>query len=112
MKTAGLPSGVDTTPTVTERSSGAEDINLAKPLNTDRASDHGNRILPARTLETGCKRISMERTTPKLPPPPRNPQNRSAFSEELALTRRPSARITSAAIRLSSARPNRVVKGP
>jgi len=44
-------------------------------------------------------------TTPKLPPPPRSPQKSSGFSSPLALTIRPSAVTTSAAIRLSQARP-------
>ena len=42
---------------------------------------------------------------PKLPPPPRRPQSRSAFSVSLAWTSRPSAVTTSAATRLSHARP-------
>ncbi len=44
-------------------------------------------------------------TTPKLPPPPRIPQNSSAFSESLARTVSPDAVTTSAAIRLSMVRP-------
>src|SRR5947209_4734583 len=42
---------------------------------------------------------------PKLPPPPRRPQSRSAFSLSLACTRQPSAVTTSAPTRLSQARP-------
>ena len=42
---------------------------------------------------------------PKLPPPPRSPQSRSAFSDSLAWTSRPSAVTTSAPTRLSQARP-------
>ena len=42
---------------------------------------------------------------PKLPPPPRSAQNRSACSFSLAVTRRPSASTTSASIRLSMLRP-------
>ena len=45
-------------------------------------------------------------TIPKLPPPPRSPHSRSAFSVSLARTSRPSAVTTSAATRLSQARPN------
>ena len=44
-------------------------------------------------------------TIPKLPPPPRSPQSRSAFSVSLAWTSRPSAVTTSAPTRLSQARP-------
>ena len=44
-------------------------------------------------------------TTPKLPPPPRSPQKRSAFSSALARTVCPSAVTTSAASRLSQVRP-------
>src|SRR5882724_10965813 len=44
-------------------------------------------------------------TMPKLPPPPRSAQSRSGFSLSLAWIRRPSAATTSAAMRLSQARP-------
>ena len=44
-------------------------------------------------------------TTPKLPPPPRSAQNRSAFSFSLAVRTRPSAVTTSAERRLSIDRP-------
>ena len=43
---------------------------------------------------------------PKLPPPPRSPQKRSAFSVSDATTLRPSAVTTSASIRLSQVNPN------
>jgi hypothetical protein len=43
---------------------------------------------------------------PKFPPPPRIPQNRSAFSDAFAVTNRPSAVTTSAAMTLSIANPN------
>src|SRR5690606_24802929 len=46
-----------------------------------------------------------EVTTPKLPPPPRDAQNRSAFSYASARTSRPSAVTTSALSTLSAARP-------
>ena len=49
---------------------------------------------------------------PKLPPPPRSPQNRSAFSASFAWTRQPSAVTTSAATRLSHARPCRRINQP
>src|SRR5687768_9442284 len=42
---------------------------------------------------------------PKLPPPPRSPQNRSALSVALAVRRRPSAVTTSAESRLSQVKP-------
>ena len=45
-------------------------------------------------------------TTPKLPPPPRSPQNSSGFSSADVLTTRPSAVTTSAPIRLSQVKPS------
>ena len=48
-----------------------------------------------------------EVTTPKLPPPPRSAQNRSACELSLAVTNEPSARTTSAESRLSTVSPNR-----
>ena len=54
---------------------------------------------------TGCRRNSNSVTTPKLPPPPRRPQNRSGFSSALARTTLPSAVTTSAESRLSHVTP-------
>jgi TPP-dependent trihydroxycyclohexane-1,2-dione (THcHDO) dehydratase len=64
-------------------------------------------VEPVRTVYTGCRRISMVVTPPKLPPPPRKAPKRSGFSEELALRWRPSARTNSTERRLSRAGPNR-----
>src|SRR3989304_2311075 len=55
---------------------------------------------------SGCRRYSNRVTMPKLPPPPRRPQNRSAFSSSLAWTTSPSARTTSAPIMLSTVYPS------
>ena len=61
---------------------------------------------PAKTSgPSGCSASSSAHTTPKLPPPPRSAQNRSACSMADARTSRPSAVTTSAATRLSQARP-------
>src|ERR671930_564949 len=61
---------------------------------------------PARTIgPSSCRRNSNSVTIPKLPPPPRMPQNRSSFSRSLARTTLPSARTTSAESRLSHVRP-------
>ena len=68
-----------------------------------RACRPGRRPAPPMTIgPTACSRYSNEVTTPKLPPPPRRPQNSSAFSSSLACTSRPSAVTTSAPIRLSA----------
>ena len=56
---------------------------------------------PSRSGRPGAARNSNSVTTPKLPPPPRSPQNRSAFSSALARTTLPSAVTTSAESRLS-----------
>ena len=60
---------------------------------------------PLVTGPTGCSRYSNHETTPKFPPPPRSPQNRSRSSSALARTTSPAAVTTSAAIRLSAASP-------
>ena len=44
--------------------------------------------------------------TPKLPPPPLSPQNRSAFSSSLAVTTSPEAVTSSAEMMLSQAKPS------
>ena len=49
-------------------------------------------------------------TTPKLPPPPRSPQNRSGFSSSLARTSRASAVTTSIPTTLSDVQPQRRVR--
>ena len=54
---------------------------------------------------TSCRLYSSEAAIPKLPPPPRIAQKRSAFSSALARTTRPSAMTISAERRLSSASP-------
>ena len=54
---------------------------------------------------TGCRWNSKLDTTPKFPPPPRKPHSSSGSSEPLARTIDPSAVTTSAADRLSAARP-------
>src|SRR5664280_3548374 len=61
--------------------------------------------MPPTTGPTGCSQYFREVTTPRLPPPPRNAQKRSAFCSALAVQNVPSAVITSAEIRLSQARP-------
>ena len=62
--------------------------------------------MPPRMIgPTGCSRYSNSVTMPKLPPPPRSPQNSSGFSCSLAVTKRPSAVTRSAESRLSQVRP-------
>src|SRR5215218_10345093 len=62
--------------------------------------------MPASTSgPTGCRVSSSAVTTPKLPPPPRSAHSSSGFSVADARTRRPSAVTSSAASRLSQARP-------
>ena len=61
---------------------------------------------------SGLSRNSNSVTIPKLPPPPRTPQNRSAFSCSLARTNSPSAVIRSTESRLSMVSPNRRIVNP
>src|SRR5213594_917941 len=60
---------------------------------------------PPRIAPTGCSRNWNDVATPKFPPPPRTPQNRSGFSCSLACATRPSAVTRSTPRRLSQARP-------
>ncbi len=61
---------------------------------------------------TGWSLNSNDVTTPKFPPPPRSAQNRSGSVSALAVTNRPSARTTSAEIRLSQESPYFRVRWP
>ena len=73
----------------------------------------GHIVGPAITVEpTGWVRNSNSVTTPKFPPPPRSAQNSSGFSSALACTFVPSARTTSAPMRLSTVRPKRRERWP
>ena len=61
---------------------------------TSSVCSSGHSVGPPTTSETGCAWKVNSVTTPKLPPPPRSAQNRSAFSSALAVTRCPSASTT------------------
>ena len=65
----------------------------------------GQSVGPAWTIFTGWSRNRKDVTTPKLPPPPRMAQKRSAFSFALARVVLPSANTISASSRLSMERP-------
>ena len=67
---------------------------------------------PARKRPTGCRRNVNSTTTPKLPPPPRSAQKRSAFSPSDASTTCPSEVTTVAASRLSSVSPYAPIRWP
>src|SRR5690606_16790150 len=70
------------------------------------AASPGQSRRPAVTIgPTGWSRNTNDVATPKLPPPPCNPQNSSGFSSSLAVTWRPSAVTRSTDTRLSQARP-------
>ena len=59
------------------------------------ASSAGHATSPARMVgPSGCSSNVKSVTTPKLPPPPRRPQNRSGFSAWEARTMEPSAVTT------------------
>ena len=93
-------------------SSGASRMKSRYQRMISRARDSGHSVGPATTVSTGCAWNSKAVTTPKLPPPPRSAQKRSGCSSSLARTSVPSARTTSAAIRLSMVRPKRRVRWP
>ena len=77
-----------------------------KNVSTSSARDSGCATTPpVMTGPTGWRLYSSDAAIPKLPPPPRIAQKRSAFSSALARTTRPSAVTRSAARKLSSARP-------
>ena len=89
-----------------DTSSGAASAQSRQRRRTSGARSIGNTVSPACTIgPSGCRRNSNSVTMPKLPPPPRMPQNRSACSRSVARTTLPSARTTSAEMRLSQARP-------
>ena len=61
---------------------------------------------------TGCRRYSRDAAIPKLPPPPRTAQNRSAFSSSLTRRTRPSAVTSCTDVRLSRASPYLPISHP
>jgi hypothetical protein len=64
-------------------SRGASAMKSPKKRNASAAFSSGYNTGPAYTVLTGCSRNSSDVITPKLPPPPRIAQNRSAFSASL-----------------------------
>ena len=89
-----------------QRASGASAIRSRYARITAPACSRGQSSMPPSTSgPTGRSANSNSSTIPKLPPPPRSAQNRSAFSVAEAVTTWPSAVSTRAARRLSAARP-------
>ena len=79
-------------------SSGADSMKSRQKRMTSPAIGAGHASRPPSTIgPTGWSCRWNEVTTPKLPPPPRSPQNSSGFSSADAVTTRPSAVTTSAA---------------
>ena len=100
------PSGACNRPAPSVSSSGAAEVLSRKNRSTSRARANGCATNPPVTMgPTGCSANSNDVTTPKLPPPPHTPQNRSSFSSRLAASTRPSAVTISTASRLSIASP-------
>jgi len=98
---------------LTPISSGALAANSANAAQAFSAWSTGHIKTPAVTTgPTSCSFIVKCVTTPKFPPPPRSPQNRSGLSVAEALTISPSAVMRSAARRLSHVRPNRRLSQP
>ena len=76
-------------------SSGASAMKSRRKASTVGASSAGHATRPARIVgPSGCSSKVKSVTTPKLPPPPRSPQNRSGFSVSEARTIEPSATTT------------------
>src|SRR5216683_1770473 len=75
-------------------------VKAGTPSSAENIGAHNMTVGP-----TGCAWNSKDVTTPKLPPPPRRPQNRSAFSDALATLSSPLAVTTSAESRLSMLKP-------
>ena len=88
-------------------SSGQSAIQSRYRRSTGTACSIGQNTAPAMTCgPSGCSRNRKSVTTPKLPPPPRRPQNRSAFSSTPARTNSPSAVTRSADSSESTVKPN------
>jgi hypothetical protein len=88
-------------------SSGASSMKSRQNFISSAARSAGCITIPPRTIgPTGCSRNVKLVTIPKLPLPPRRPQNRSGLSSADAVTTRPSAVTTSASIRLSQVNPS------
>ena len=94
-------------------SSGASAMKSRRKPRTAGACSIGHTTMPASTVgPRGCSSKVKLVTMPKLPPPPRRPQNRSAFSSSLATTNSPSAVTTSHERRASMERPNLRMRWP
>ena len=93
-------------PNASDSSSGASCMTSRYTRRTSAARSIGKSARPPRTSgPTGCSSSSSAVTTPKLPPPPRIAQSSSGCSSSDARTTRPSQVTSSAATRLSHARP-------
>src|SRR5215469_6196421 len=91
-------------------SSGASAMKSLQKPSSRRISE--DRPSASTTEVSGCNRTSNSVTTPKLPPPPRKAQNKSAFSLALARTTELSAVTSVNCSTLSHDNPNRRVSHP
>ena len=98
---------------MTPTSSGASTRKSRSPPSTICDWSSGQATRPARTTgPSGWRLNSKLVTTPKFPPPPRSPQNRSGLTSSLATTSSPSAVTTSQERRASIERPNGRIRWP
>jgi hypothetical protein len=94
------------------RSCGASGMTSRHSSRRRRISFSGVNPSANTTPVSRCKRTSNSVTTPKLPPPPRRAQNRSAFSSALARTTELSAVTSVKPSTLSQESPKRRVSHP
>ena len=95
--------GAGITEAIALSSSGAASASAAKRATTSGVA--GSTSGPPVNCGSGCSRYFQRVTTPKLPPPPRTAQNRSACCVSSAITMSPDAVTTSAAMTESMVSP-------
>src|SRR6266540_1658664 len=78
---------------------------IAKSTQNVARTSNGWAMRPPNTSWSGCSRYSNQVATPKLPPPPRSPQNRSGSVSPVTVSTSPAAVTNSTDSKLSTARP-------
>jgi hypothetical protein len=107
------PGGASRAKKAMPSSSGAWGAKSRRKRSTSGASARGQKIGPPRTIgPTACSRYSKAVTTPKFPPPPRNPQNSSGSASASTRSRSPSAVTRFTASRLSTVSPCLRIRWP
>src|SRR5215471_21780243 len=94
------------------KSCGASAMKSLQHFRSGRIPASGEYPSASTTAVSGCSLTSNSVTTPKLPPPPRNAQNKSGFSVALARTTEASTVTNVNCSTLSQDSPNRRVSHP